>query len=56
MQVVNFLKYVNNKFSCLPSWWGLLCGGAYCARARCAHWVIRPFKEVYTVKDQSTSS
>ena len=42
MQVVNFWKYVHNNFSCLPSWWGLLCGRAYCARAHCAHWVIRP--------------
>ena len=24
---------INNNFSCLPSWWSLLCGGAYYARA-----------------------
>ena len=43
MRVVNLKNiYINNNFSCLPSWWGLLCGGAYCARAHCAHWVIRP--------------
>jgi len=24
-------------------WWGLQCGGASCARAHCAHWIIRPW-------------
>ena len=31
---------------CLPSWWdSLQCGGAYCARAHCVHWVIRPWSQ-----------
>ena len=26
-------------------WWGLLRGGALCARAHCAHWKIRPWDD-----------
>ena len=27
-------------------WWGLQSGGASCARAHCAHWIIRPWHRV----------
>jgi len=36
------LQFSTFAFFTFALWWSLQCSGASCARAHCAHWIIRP--------------